>query len=151
MAAGEDQPQPIIAFHGINAHGLSFELSELLSIASPASELVGRLAAGGRQQPGTRFLWNAVCRPVLDRLEQRLLDQLFRQVEVPQRPDQRRRQPASLLPENGGERGVGGGLGLDQRCGSPRSITGRTSTGPPLGDSLAIAIDSYSSATVTSA
>ena len=115
MAAGEDQPEPIIAFRGINAHTVSFELSELLPIASPASELVGRLVARGRQQPGARFLWNPFRRPVLDRLEQRLLDQLLRQVEIPQRPDQRRGEPARLLPENGGQRGAGRGLGLGQR------------------------------------
>ena len=115
MAARKDQPKPIIPFRGIDAHAFSFELSELLAIASLAAESVGRLAACRRQQPGTRFLRNAVCRPVLDRLQQRLLYQLFRQVEVPQRPDQRRGKPACLLPENGGQGGVGRGLGLDQR------------------------------------
>jgi len=115
VAAGEDQPESIIAFRGVNAHAFSFELSELLPIARLASELIGRLATCGGQQPGTRFLWNAFRRPVLDRLEQRLLYQLFGQVEVPQRPDQRRGEPAGLLPENGGQRGVGRGPGLDQR------------------------------------
>jgi len=52
---------------------------------------------------------------MLDRLEQRLLDQLFRQVEVPQRADQRRGEPPRLLPENGGQRCAGRGLGLGQR------------------------------------
>src|SRR6266487_4474463 len=107
--------------------------------------------ASRESAPGAGLVRDALFRPVLDRLEQGLLDEFLGQVEIAQRPDQRRGQPAGFLAEDGGQRGVGRGLVLCYRGDSPRSTTGRTSTSPPVGHRFAISMASSRSATVTSA
>src|SRR4029077_19489178 len=109
MAAGEDQPQSIVALRRVISHEIYLQLRELVPEASLTPQLIDGLAPGGRQQPGTWFLRNALSGPVLDGFEQCLLHQLFGEVEVAQDPDQRRGQPTCLLSEDRGQRGVGRG------------------------------------------
>jgi hypothetical protein len=112
VAAGEDQPQSIVALRRVISHEVSFQLSEFVPEASLAPQLIDGFPTGGRQQPGGWFLRNAFVGPVLDGFEQRLLHQLFGEVEVAQDPDQRRGQPTGLVSKDRGQRGVGRGTVL---------------------------------------
>jgi hypothetical protein len=112
VAAGEDQPQSIVALRRVISHEVSFQLGELVPEASLTPQLVDGLPPGGRQQPGAGLLGDTFPGPVLDGFKQRLLHQLFGQVEVAQDPDQRRGQPAGFLAEDRGQRGVGRGTVL---------------------------------------
>jgi hypothetical protein len=54
----------------------------------------------GRDQPGHRVAWSARLRPLLDRGRDRILECVFRQVEVAELADQRRENaPAFLMKD----------------------------------------------------
>src|SRR5205807_9342885 len=85
-----------------------------------------------------------VTRPVLEGLHDRVLDQLLGKVEVPDQPQQRSDQPRGFIPEDRRDRVA--------RAYSPDvSTQGRTSTGPPPGQPLAISMASSRSAASTTA
>ncbi len=70
-----------------------------LALADPVpAEPVEGLAAGGGGQPAARVGGHAVARPVLDRLDERVLHGVLGQAEVPGPRGQRGPDPGRLLP-----------------------------------------------------
>jgi len=58
----------------------------LKAIAIPdlATEAVGSFALGGHAEPCPRLFWNSRSRPVAERFQDRVVDRLLGQVEVPE-------------------------------------------------------------------
>jgi hypothetical protein len=112
VAAGEDQPKPVVGHLVIGLRllgvdllgpgGKSLQALEhlLLHLKRPlAPQPVDRLVAADPGDPGARVVRDAVCRPALERDDERLLDRLLGEVEVAEDPDQARDRPSRLVPE----------------------------------------------------
>ena len=96
MAGDEHEPQQVIAddILGARLHRaavaflLHFKLvPERLMLTrqhAPPPQLIDGAVLGGRHQPGTGVVGNAVLRPVLERSDERILRQLLRQPDVAQ-------------------------------------------------------------------
>ena len=107
MAAGEEEPQAVVGAHRpsrrdrfIHLAGLRRQLAHALAVARVAPEPVDGLAPSGGHQPGARIARDALGRPVLERRDRRLLDELLREVPVAQDAHERRRQPPALLAQD---------------------------------------------------
>src|SRR5207245_7234775 len=59
------------------------------------------------EEPGAGVARHPVPRPMLERADERVLDALLGDVEVAEGADERRGEPAGLLAEDLGHRGVG--------------------------------------------
>jgi hypothetical protein len=116
MAAGEDEPEPVIAdavavglrqvpTRQISAGRLQQRrLAELGGLVRPAAQHVDRAIAGGGGQPGAGTGGHAVALPRLQRAGERVLRALLGQVPIAGDPDQRGDDLAPLGPEGGADR-----------------------------------------------
>ena len=110
MAAREEEPQAVIGAHRpsgrdrcIHLGGLRGQLAHAFPVSRVAPQPVDRLAPRRGHEPCAGVVRDAVGRPVLERRHRRVLDQLLREVPVAEDPDERRRQPAALLAQDGTE------------------------------------------------
>jgi hypothetical protein len=105
VAAGEDQPQPIVGKAALapQAHGrlrscgqeAAFDLDELLRVAAGAAQPVEGAVARGRRDPGPRVGRDPVARPCLQGGDEGVGDGLLGCVEVAaQEADERRKGAA---------------------------------------------------------
>ncbi len=105
MAAREDQPEAVVGLArrlpGVRADALQQRL-----VAALAAPSVDPPAPGGRHEPRRGPLGDAFDGPVLERGDQRVLDEVFGVVEIAERADERAGQPAGLLAHDAGDRGV---------------------------------------------
>jgi len=107
MAAGEDQPQPLVRelVGDIRLPAPTAQRLERLELAALGRErllpadAVDRLVARDAGDPGAGVVGNAVARPALEGDYERLLDRLLGEVEVAEDPDERRDRPSRLEPE----------------------------------------------------
>jgi hypothetical protein len=99
VAAGEDQPQPLI-FGGLD---WPLQLGQLGSVVVRAPEPVQGPAPGHGEQPCIGPVRDPFGGPVLQRGEHRVLDQVFRGREVAGDPHQRGGQLARVLPDHAGQ------------------------------------------------
>ena len=107
MAAGEDQAKPIIlredpsGLDPARAHGpqLVADRAEALAVTGIAPEAIDRAMPSGGEQPGARVARHAIAWPGFQRDDERLLDELFRDLPVAEHADQRRHKPASLFTD----------------------------------------------------
>src|SRR5215469_16859995 len=109
VAAGEDQPQPLVP-RGLDRRPL--QLRQLGAVVVRAPQPVQGPPPGDREQPRTGPLGDPFRRPVLQRGEHRVLDQVFGGCEVACHPHQRDGQLTSVLPDDAGQlvvRGLGHG------------------------------------------
>ena len=136
MTAREDQSETVV---GDPAHVafISFERLELgeprervgpLGERALASEAVDRAVASRRRDPRAGVPRHTATRPGAERLGERLLDGVLRQVEVAEDPDQGRDRSTLLLPEQA----VDDLARIRSYDGASNSMIGRTSTDPRL-------------------
>ena len=102
MAAGEDQLQAVVGLGSRIGSRLAHQFGKLGSVAGVAAQPVQRPAPGHGQQPGGRPAGDPLPGPVLEGLDDRLLETLLRQVEVAQAAHQRGCQVAGLRAERRG-------------------------------------------------
>ena len=101
MAAGEDQPQPLVGNRRIvrqsRSGGLFVggERGRHRREPRPPPQLVDGLVARRPVEPGARIA-GRVRRPIGDRGGERVLQRFFGDVEVADRADQARQQPAPV-------------------------------------------------------
>src|SRR5438132_4218134 len=116
VAAREDELEPLVRdVHVGGPRGLvgseggiaPFNECELLAIARVAAEAVDPVALRHDEEPGAGVARDPVPRPMLERADERVLDALLGDVEVAEGADERRGEPAGLLAEDLGHRGVG--------------------------------------------
>ena len=111
MAAGEDQPQPVVlddAGRLVGAVVSDHECRLVLGVAvGLAADPVDRAVAGGRGEPAAGVGRYAVPGPPLDRGEERLAGRLLGDVDVAEAADQRGDDPAVLLAVDPLDRGRG--------------------------------------------
>ena len=92
----------------VEPHGLLAELFQPVAESSVSPQPVDRAAARRGHQPGARIPRQAVDRPVLERGDGRLLDELLGKVPVAQDADQRGDQSGALLTQDRVEGNVDG-------------------------------------------
>ena len=124
MAAGEDQPQPVVhdRAHRIGAvercvridrrellldQRLPSEELRLLRQDPPAPDPIDRPVASSRRDPGSGVARHAPSRPRLEGSDERVLDGFFGKVEVTEDADQGGHRPSLLLAEQAIDDGVG--------------------------------------------
>jgi hypothetical protein len=97
MAAGEDQSQAVVGDHGrflvlfVLGDGRWLErlqLLELLGAAALPPKPVDRLVPSGGRDPGAGVVRQAALGPDLHRHQERLLNRVLSEVEVPEDADQ---------------------------------------------------------------
>ena len=118
MAAGEDQPQPVVGELGLGLvvdllragreplQALQDLLLDLQRALAP--QAVDRLVARDEGDPGPGVLGRAVGRPALERDHEGLLHRLLGEVEVTEDADQTRDRPPRLVPEQAVDDLIGG-------------------------------------------
>ena len=134
VAAGEDQPQPVVLDHAGRLVGCvvgHHECRLVLGVAvGLAADPVDRAVARGRGQPAAGVGRYAVAGPALDGGQQRLAGRLLGDVDVAEAAGQRGDDPAVLLavdPLDRG-RGVRRAIGMSQvRAGQVRASPPRRS------------------------
>jgi hypothetical protein len=111
MAAGKDQPEPVIVhvrirllllLQVLGARLKPLEALEdlLLQLQRPGTaKAIDRLVPGDPGDPGARVVRDPVARPALQCDDERLLDRLLGGVEIPEDPDQTGDRPSRLVPE----------------------------------------------------
>ena len=112
VAAREDQPESIVVDRHRHRPPLRFgrrqllvdeplatQLLRLLDQPPRSSEPVDRPVACRRRDPCPGVRRDAVARPALEGGHERVLDRLLGEIEVPDRPDERREDTARLLAE----------------------------------------------------
>ena len=110
MAAGEDQPQPIVGVGdvriiGIGRLGGRLEPRETLEDPSLVGEIalaakpVDGAVSGDPRDPGSRIGRRPVARPALQRSRERVLDGVLGGVEIAEDSNQDRDRPSRLTPE----------------------------------------------------
>src|SRR5207245_264500 len=115
VAAREDKLEPLVGNVHVQLGGLGgseggtapLNECELLAIARVAAEAVDPVALRHDEEPGAGVARDPVPRPVLERADERVLDALLGDVEIAEGADERRGEPAGLLAEDLGHRGVG--------------------------------------------
>ncbi len=111
MAAGEEEPQPVVGSHGParvvrgRPHGSQLLSQECqpIPVSRVAAEPVQGSTARHGEQPGARSFREAVARPRLEGRDQRLLDQLLREVPVAEDAEERCDQAPALLAHRRGQ------------------------------------------------
>src|SRR6266571_5232445 len=116
VTAGEYQPQPVVGHSavvglGVGSRGFGRQrhggdLPEFGGSDRFPAQHVDGAVAGRRGQPRARPAGNAVLRPALQRHRERVLRAFLGEVPVARGPDQRRDDPAPLVPERGVDRGL---------------------------------------------
>ena len=111
VAAGEHQPQPVVGNAavvglglvgcGIGRQGHGGDLPEFGGSDRLPAQHVDGAVTGGRGQPRARPAGDAVFRPPLQGHRERVLRAFLGEVPVAGGPDQRRDDPAPLVPERG--------------------------------------------------
>jgi hypothetical protein len=158
VAAGEDQPQPVVddralVIHrrllvlGVQAHQLGKAVGAVGHRPVPA-QAVDRPPPGGGGDPRPRVGRDAVAPPLRDGGLERVLHRVLGQLEVADLADQRGEDDRALLAERAGD-GVRDRIRpAHTRENSPAGITGRTSIVPQraIGSSAACASASSRSA-----
>ena len=123
MAAGEDQPQPVVGDAALVVIGGADRIlgrrqdqgvPEPGGLGGPAAQPVQGPVARRGGEPGAGLARHAVARPGPQGLRERLLGALLGQVPVAGHADQRRDDPAPLVAEGPGDR-LGGVARLDAR------------------------------------
>ena len=104
MAAGEDQPEPLVRnLLVVRSQHLKcpdlFSLYLLDGSHTPASEAIDRPIAGRSGDPRAGVVRKSPLWPGAKRLLERILDSFLQQVEAAGRPDQGRDRPARLMAE----------------------------------------------------
>ena len=105
MAAGEDQPQPIVRDGAVVdlvllARGHErLELAHLVLERPGAPDPVDGLVPRRGRDPGARVARQPTLRPDLERDQERILDGFLGEVEVAEDADERRDRPSRLLAE----------------------------------------------------
>ena len=142
VAAGEDQPEPVVgdATHVglVSSERLErlqgAELRRLLAKGSLTPQPVDRSIARGRRDPRAGVVGDPAFGPHPHRLRERVLHRVLGQVEVAQDADHRRDRPPLLGPEEAVDDGCGRGR-YDGWPSSSNTMTGRISTEPryPIG------------------
>ena len=102
MAAGEDEPEPVVLDRLIvRSHhllGLSREpLGDLVARGIEAgipADAVDRLEAAGGHQPRPRVPWHAVARPLLGGSDEGVVERFLGALEIAEKADQRRENAA---------------------------------------------------------
>ena len=130
MTAHEDEVQAIVGnrvhvallLRSLLGRQRPRELLELLHAAPLTTEPVERSVARHRHDPRARVRGDAVARPAGERDEEGLLHRVLGEVDIAERPHERRDRPPRLLAEEAGDRPV-----LERRY---RSTSGLTSTLP---------------------
>ena len=132
MAAGEDQPQLVVAHDGVGqrrrlaasnrsgAHGRGLLARPLRLTAQP----VERPVAGDDRQPGARVVGDAVARPALQRRDGGVLHRVLGEVEAAERPGEGGEDPPPST------RIISASGSCGRLSPGPSSSTGRTSTEP---------------------
>jgi hypothetical protein len=132
MAAGEHQPQAVVADGGLLALlgrrrgvalGKHAQALDPVGDATLAAQAVDRPAPRRGGDPGARAGRDAVARPRRHRSGERVLEGVLGEPDVADLPDQRRENSGALLAEGPLD-------GVHAVAGAPTSITGRTSTVP---------------------
>ncbi len=120
--------------------GVEQHLGGVMLLVAPAfsAQPIDRLAPRGRRDPGRGVLGRAVLGPVLERDDHRVLECLFREVEVVQGPDQSGQHEPRLLAKDsldGGRRALHGFQSYDGRL-----MIGRISIDPIVAPGMRAAI-----------
>ena len=113
MAAGEDEPQPIVLdglavpWSGLVDDGIHL-LGDILHRVEPRASAyaIDGLEATGRYQPRARIRRHAVARPLLERRAEGVVQRLLGEVEVAEQPDQRGEDAARFGAIDGLGRGA---------------------------------------------
>ena len=94
MAAGEDQPQPVVLdVLAIRRCGLVREvldgLGDIVERVEPRApaHAVNRLEAAGRNQPRARIGGQAIARPLLQCCPESIVQRLFGDIEIAEQAD----------------------------------------------------------------
>jgi hypothetical protein len=105
VAAGEDEPQPVVRDGAVvdlvllaGGHE-RLELADLVLEPLRPPDAVDRLVARGGGDPRAGIARQAALGPDLERDEEGVLDGLLGEVEVTEHPDERRDRPPRLFPE----------------------------------------------------
>jgi hypothetical protein len=120
VAAGEDQPQPVVGHRrlrfGVELLGAGRQRLEALehlllhTQGLLAAEAIDRLVARHPGYPGAGVVRDAVARPALERDDEGFLDRLLGGVEVTQDADQARDRPSRLVAEQAVDDLIGTGV-----------------------------------------
>src|SRR5689334_6221725 len=102
MAAGEHQSQSIIRL----TWDRLLKMLQLDTVARVPAELVEGAAPGYSQQPGAWPIGDSIDRPALQRYQQRILDDFFSHIEVPQDTYQCSCEPSCLFSKDSGKGGM---------------------------------------------
>src|SRR5689334_4155047 len=99
MTAGEDQPQPIV-FNLLIGFGwarcdLQHSFVEYRDVRAPP-DCVNAIEPSRRSQPGAWIGWNAIARPLFDGGAIRLVERLFRKIEIAQQTHERCKSPPGI-------------------------------------------------------
>jgi hypothetical protein len=131
VAAGEDQPQPVVADHvGLGFRGRLLRLQQQRQLGLeglPAAHDVERLAPRDRRQPRPRPVRDTVARPRPQRLHVRVLHRLLGRVQVARHAHRRGEHEGPLAAVRVGDRVLDG---AQLSSTTWKSISGRTSTPP---------------------
>ncbi len=124
VAAGEDQPQPVVRERAVRGFAARVILGELVFQGGHPLERVAlalqglltaqpvdRFAAAGGQDPRSRRPGDAFARPVFERGRKRVLERVLGELEVAAAgADQRRGQPAGVVAVDRLDSRLGGGI-----------------------------------------
>ena len=95
MAAGEDQPQPVVFDAlGVRRGGVIRDRFDVLGVilqrveSRAPADSVDRLEAPGRDEPRPRIGGRTLPWPVLERRAEGFMQRLFGEIEVTEQPDQ---------------------------------------------------------------
>ena len=144
MAAGEDQPQPVV----LDAVLVRLERVARVSIellrdlrerrieSGTAAQGVDRLEPTGRNQPGAGIRGHAIPGPALDRGGERVVQSLLGEVEIAEQADQRGQDAARVGAVDGVHRIAHPFGAVFVHPGLLKSTTGRTSTLPRRADGI---------------
>src|SRR5206468_11163671 len=109
MAAREDEAEPIVGLRSVTGQLRTLQKRQLLCVAAIAAQKVDRAPAGCGHEPRPGVVGDALFRPLLERRDEAVLDDLLGQVEVAEHPHQGARESPGLLPEDRGYSFVGDG------------------------------------------
>src|SRR5947207_14313498 len=102
MAAQEDQLEAIVWL----LRRRRFESQHLASIHGVTAQTIDTPPPRNGVQPASRIGRDTMCPPLLERLHERILNELFGKIEVAQDAHKPHSEPASLLVEDGSDNRV---------------------------------------------
>ena len=108
MAAREDQAQPVVRFGRFSRHRRTLQECDFLRVALVAAQQVDGAAPRRRHQPRAGVVRDSLGRPILQRRDQAVLDDLLRDVEVADEAHHRAGELRGLFAEHCRECRIGG-------------------------------------------